>query len=455
MEILNSIFYFVIIIGVLVVIHEFGHFLAGRLSGMRIDVFSVGMGHRLFGWNKTKGFTFGSLSKDFDGNGFCDYRLSMFPIGGYVKISGMVDESMDAEFINKEPQPWEFRSKGTLAKAFTISAGVIMNAMLAILIFGGITYFEGQSFRDTTRISYVDHNSASEKLGFLPGDKILKVNNENIESWEDCIDKLVLKNFGSSCKVVISRNNKDTVLEIDGSILAKSFATERTIGINPDNSTIYLEGIESSLPAAKVGLQAGDTLLTVNGKQIVARTQVKDVISTSGTQAINLTWKRGNQVFADSLHATSDGIIGVYFGEKFDGNIITKNYGIFESIASGFNESVRSIELFYSSMKQIFIGNIAIKQAIGGPIMIAKQASKQAEMGLVYFLHFMALLSITLAIINILPIPALDGGHLVFIIIEGIIRREVSIKVKMAFQQVGMIIMFLLMGLALFNDLIR
>ncbi len=154
MELFNSVLYFVIVIAILVIFHEFGHFLAARLSKIRVDIFSIGMGPRLFGFNKVLGFTFGSLPKNFDLNGFCDYRVCLFPIGGYVKIAGMIDESMDKSFVNSPPQDYEFRSKGTLTKLFVISAGVLMNVLLAILIF----YFDFFIYLVSSRKSCLGNN---------------------------------------------------------------------------------------------------------------------------------------------------------------------------------------------------------------------------------------------------------------------------------------------------------
>ena len=135
---MEYVIYFAITIGILVFIHEFGHFAAAKLCKMRADVFAIGFGKRLFGWNKKNGFSFGELPKDFDGEGHTDYRLSLLPLGGYVKIAGMVDESFDTKFANEEPKPWEFRAKPTYQKLFVITAGVLMNLLLAIVIFWGV-----------------------------------------------------------------------------------------------------------------------------------------------------------------------------------------------------------------------------------------------------------------------------------------------------------------------------
>jgi regulator of sigma E protease len=168
-----------------------------------------------------------------------------------------------------------------------------------------------------------------------------------------------------------------------------------------------------------------------------------------------IEFKRGSEAITKEVTPNNEGFIGVELREVYTGPKIIKNYSLFEAIGYGFTETWRSINLFLSTLNQIFSGSISAKQSLGGPIMIAKMASQQAEIGIINFLHFMALLSITLAVINILPFPALDGGHLVFIIIEGIIRREIPVKVKVAFQNVGMIALLALMAFVIYNDIVR
>ena len=152
MELFNSIFYFLIVIGVLVFIHEFGHFIAARLTGMRAEVFALGIGYRLFGYNKINGFTFGKLSDEVELGDNTDYRICAFPIGGYVKVAGMIDESMDKEFLSKEPMPYEYRAKPVWKRMIVITAGVIMNFLLAFLIFYFLTLIKGKTVTDTTKI---------------------------------------------------------------------------------------------------------------------------------------------------------------------------------------------------------------------------------------------------------------------------------------------------------------
>ncbi len=455
MEFLTTLFYFIVVVGILVFIHEFGHFIAARISKMRVEVFAIGMGFRLFGWNKKTGFTFGRLAKDIDLEGYTDYRLSAFPIGGYVKISGMIDESMDADFTASEPQPYEFRSKNAFLKAFTISAGVIMNALLAIIIFTFIAWTQGSYHNATVEIGYVQEKSISEAAGFQPGDKIIAVDEAKVSTWQDMLEHLSLKNFGESKNVEIIRDGKKIVFFLDGDNLIKTISGEKQLGLAPYNAYVFLNSIETLKAAGKAGLKEGDTILTMNGELIKTKEQFSSIVKANKEKPVSFTYKRGADTLKASVIPDAAGLVGVGISEAFYGPVLHRQYDLFEAVTFGWNESINKVYLFFNTFTQIFKGNIGVKQSLGGPILIAQSASRSAEMGFSSFFQFVALISITLAIVNILPIPALDGGHLIFIIIEAIIRREVPLKIKMAVQQVGLAIVILLMIFMFYNDLTR
>lgn len=452
---LSSTFYFILVVGILVFIHEFGHFIAARISKMRVDVFAVGMGFRLFGWNKKTGFTFGALPKEFDGEGNCDYRLSAFPIGGYVKIAGMIDESMDTDFVQSEPQPWEFRSKNAFLKAFTISAGVIMNALLALVIFTSITLTEGTYHNGTTIVGYVQKGSVSEAIGLREGDKIISVNNVRVFTWQDMLRQLSYTDLGSSRKLEIIRDGNVATMYADGSLLVKSLSGEKPLGLAPNNAFVFLTGVETVKQAGKAGLREGDTVLTMNAVPIKTLTQFQSIVKEHKEKAMEVVYKRNADTIKVNVTPDASGIIGVGISEGFYGKTIHRSYGLFEAIQIGYDDCVNASSMFFNTFAQIFKGNMSVKQSLGGPILIAKSASQRADMGIVSFMHFVALLSITLAIVNILPIPALDGGHLIFIIIEAIIRREVPLKFKMMVQQAGLAFVVLLMVFMFYNDITR
>lgn len=468
MEFLSSLFYFIIIIGVLVLIHEFGHFIAARMSGMRTEIFSIGMGHRILGFHKKYGFTFGALPKkkdeeenlevtnidSDDESKYCDYRLSMFPIGGYVKISGMIDESMDTEFTKSESKPWEFRSKNPFIKAWVISAGVIMNFVLAFAIFSGNLFFTGESVYKTTKIGSVLNESLAEDIGLQKGDKILSINGKDVTDWNDLFYKLNLEDFGDERIIRVKRNNDEITLKADGRAVIKSMVEKEQFGILPDYFKTYVTDVLTTYPAGKSGIIKGDTIISVNDKKVNSIYEFTSLVKANKDVDIKVEIKRNNQLISKIVKPNKDGVIGVSIQDYYYGPKSQKQYGVVEASIGGWNQMISMVDLFFTNIKQIFAGNISIKQSIGGPIKIAKGASDQAKLGASSFLNFMALLSISLAIINILPFPALDGGHLVIIIIEGILKREISVKLKMGIQQAGFILLLLLMVFILYNDIV-
>lgn len=452
MEIISNIVYFIIAIGVLVAIHEFGHFIAARLTGMRAEIFSIGMGQRLFGYNKINGFTFGKLPSEIDLGNHTDYRVAIFPIGGYVKISGMIDESFDTEFAGKPPENYEFRSKNTFQKLFVLSAGVLMNLILAVAIFSFITFYYGSTELATNVIGKVESNSILYEMGLRSGDKIISINNYKINSWNQLVEKLTFKEFGKDINVKLIRDNNLIDLKLDGTLIIKSLSKKEPLGIYPGNIKTYIEEVIKGNPAEKLGLKSGDTILFCNNVEINSINSLKEELTKHKSEQVILKWKRGDQIFIDSVITNSSGLIGVKLAYSPITNI---SYGIFESIYIGFRETINSLELLIKSIIQIFKGNLSFKESIAGPILIIDMAGEQANRGLVSFLSFIALLSISLAFMNILPFPALDGGHLVFVLIEGIMRREIPVKVKIAFQQGGIIILLLFMAFVFYNDITR
>lgn len=452
MELINSIIYFVIVIGILVAIHEFGHFIAARLTGMRAQIFSIGMGKRLFGWNKINGLTFGNLSEDIDLGDHTDYRIAVFPIGGYVKISGMIDESFDTEFQKSEPKPYEFRSKNALQKVFVLSAGVIMNVLLAIVVFAAIAFFEGKTDFATTTIANVEKNSIAEKAGLKSGDKIISINGEKVFTWSEFLNKLTLKDFGQKLNIKLERYGSIENIEINGAAIIKSLSEKKSLGVMPGGLKIYIDEAVKGLPASIAGLKAGDTILSVNGNPITTLTAMQDNLKEQKSKPVFIEWTRGSNLMSANITTTDKGTIGIKMGY---GPISVKSYSLFESFEAGVVESYNSFILLIKSIKQIFIGNLSFKESVGGPLMIMDMAGEQASRGLTSFLHFLALLSISLAFMNILPFPALDGGHIVFAVLEGIARREVPVKVKLAFQQSGVILLLLFMAFVIFNDVTR
>jgi regulator of sigma E protease len=449
---MDYIIYFAITIGILVFIHEFGHFAAAKLSGMRADVFAIGFGKRLFGWNKKTGFTFGELPKDFDGEGHTDYRLCLLPLGGYVKIAGMVDESMDAEFANRPPQPWEFRAKPLFSKVFVITAGVIMNLLLAWLIFWGANFFQGKPFTETTTIAFVESNSLADSLGFKSGDKILKINGKQVNNWEDVRNEIFINTLGEDLNISLIRNGEEVSLSIPRNRIPDD--ESQAMLLLPEGVKPAVGEVMKDSPAEKAGFKSNDILLAINEVPVYSPKQVTQLISSNKRNEINVKVLREKDTTNLAVIPNDEGKIGVAIGTVFTGKVHYKTYGFFESFYYGWLDIVRMTDLTFSMLGKVFSGNIEFKKAFGGPIKIAQYAAKSADSGLSSFLYFLALLSLSLAILNIMPFPVLDGGHLVMIIIESIMGREIPVKIKLAIQQVGMFLLLLLMAFIVYNDIL-
>ena len=449
---MEYVIYFAITIAILVFVHEFGHFAAAKLSGMRVDVFAIGFGKRLFGWNKKTGFTTGELPKDFDGEGNTDYRLSLLPLGGYVKIAGMIDESFDTDFLSKEPKPYEFRAKPVSSKIFVITAGVLMNLLLAWIIFWGGNFFQGKPVTNTTTIAYVDQNSTADSLGFKATDKIISINDKEVNYWEDVRAELFINTLGENVNVTVLRNGVKQNIFIPRTVIPDN---ERQLDfLLPAGTRPVIVDVRKDSPAKLAGLEPRDIFLKINNEEVYSSPQVTKIIQKNPTTEMPLVIQRGNDTLALSVTPGLDGKIGIAVASAFVGDSHYRTYGFFASFYHGWIDIEKMTLLTFNMLGKVFTGKIEFGKAFGGPVKIAQYAAKSADNGLASFLYFLALLSLSLAILNIMPFPVLDGGHLLIILIEGITKREIPVKVKIAIQNTGLIILLLLMAFIIYNDIL-
>ena len=450
---MEYIIYFAITIAILVFVHEFGHFAAAKLSGMRADVFAIGFGKRLLGWNKISGFSFGDLPKDFDGKGNTDYRLCLLPLGGYVKIAGMVDESYDTEAMNKPAQPYEFRAKPLSKKIFVITAGVLMNLLLALIIFWGANYFQAKEYWKTTTISEVLPGSLADSLGFKSEDKLLSINGSKVTNWQEVTNDIYISTLGDDVNVELERGNKITAVTIPRARIPEQLDRILLLPAGLDKPSI--DSVIAGDPASKAGVLAGDIFLELDNRPIRLRQQAVEIISSNQNKPLPLKVLRDRDTVNLSVTPGEDGTIGVFINQSYGGPLELKTQGFFQSIYLGWMEITRMTELTFKMLGKVISGKIEFGKAFGGPIKIAQFAAKSADSGILSFLYFLALLSLSLAIINIMPFPVLDGGHLVIILIEAVIKREIPIKVKVAIQNVGFVLLLLLMAFILYNDILN
>jgi len=362
-DIIIQVFTFLGVLGVLVFFHELGHFLAAKISGIRVIRFAIGFPPRLFG--KKIGDT--------------DYCLQLIPLGGYCKMAGMVDETLDEEGIKGEP--WEFMSKTIPTRMFVLFAGPLANFLLAIFIFAVLANFTNVSTVPptiTSIIGSVSENSPAQDAGLLPGDKITAIDNIEVGLW-------------SEMTKLISERPLETV----------------TLNIERDNEII--------------------------SKQV-----------TFGKQ--------------DNPTDNIDGEVGV-LGIGIDFQQIPSQYewqyaGVFGSIESGVRRTVAITGLIAGTVKSLFTGQESLN-ALGGPVMIAQMTDTVRRRGIIDLLSFMSMLSISLGFMNLLPIPVLDGGHLMIFSIEGLARRQLPVKAKIVIQQIGLALLLVLMVVITYNDIMR
>ena len=449
---MDYIIYFAITIGILVFIHELGHFLAAKMTGMRADVFAIGFGKRLFGYNKKTGFTFGDLPKDFDGEGHTDYRLSLLPLGGYVKIAGMVDESLDTEFTDDEPKPYEFRSKNFWQKTFVITAGVAMNLLLAILIFWGRNYLEGDTVLLTTTVGYVRPASPADSLGFKTGDEIESVNGVEVKNWEELRNEIYVSNLGDDLNIKFLRDGKEVNLFVPRKLVPN--IEKQGELLTPEGYRPMVSDVLEESPARAAGLLSGDVVLSLNGEPMNGSAEFIEIVSSNSGNELTAKILRGTDTLALAVTPGTDGKIGIAIGDVFEGKTEKLTFGFFKSFSVAGEELVNLTVLTYKGVSKVISGQIEVENAVAGPIRIAKFAAKSAEVGMGGFLYFLAVLSLSLALINIMPFPVLDGGHLIMIIFETITRREIPVKIKVAINNTGFVLLLLLMAFIIYSDIL-
>ncbi len=430
----------IFVFSVLVFFHELGHFLAAKLFGVRVERFSIGYPPRLFGVQI----------------GETDYCISAIPFGGYVKLAGMVDESLDTEI---KGEPWEFNSKPAWQKAIIISAGVIMNVILAVVILVGILYVKGEPVIPITTVGYVQDGSIAQKVGLQRFDKIVAINQQPVRTWNE-IQQYYLANLGNEIVFTVERNGEILQLVLSRENLGEEGS--ENLGISPMIPAVVGE-VVPGYPAEKAGLKKGDRIVAINGQPVQDWLDMTDIVSQNpgkplqfeverdGTRlTLEITPKAVNEVGPDgeSKIVGKIGISAITFVER-------RPLSFGQAVSKGLQQAQFTSAMMVKTLYWMITGKKSAKEVIGGPIMIGKMAGDFAKTGFVNLLELLAYLSLMLAIINILPLPVLDGGHLVMIIIEGVTGKPIPTKVKVAIQQVGMALMLMLILFVIYNDISR
>jgi len=431
MELFIKIAQFIFIISLLVGLHELGHFLPARWFGIKVEKFFLFFDVKFALFKKKIGDTV--------------YGIGWLPLGGYVKIAGMIDESMDTDQMSQPAQPWEFRSKPAWKRLIVMCGGVIVNFLLAWFIYSALLFVDGDTYTPADRLKDgVAVREVGEALGFKVGDKLVSVDGKYIKKFDDYRIQLLLGD-----EATVLRDGTEVTFELDD--LGKKEVLSGSIGtyIRPRVAPI-VDIVQDSSFAKVAGVQKGDKILSVNGKSVDFWDEF-DVVSRAarGGDSFTVTFDRNGKVYTESITLKEDEIFGI--GPDYDALEITDEYGFFASIPQGFKETIKVLTDQVRQFKIIFNRDTEGYKQVKGPIGIVEQLPPFWDWNFVW--KFTAMFSVWLAFVNILPIPALDGGHVMFLLYEMISGKAPSQKTLERGQIIGFVIVMGLMLVIFGNDI--
>lgn len=420
---LGTILSFIVALGVLIFVHELGHFLVAKRAGIRVERFSLGYPPRAFGfrWGET------------------EYCVSWIPFGGYVKVAGMADTRTE----ETTGAPWEFPSKPVWVRMAVIVAGPLMNFLFAFVALVFLFQVYGIDTFQSTRVDPAE-DSIAASVGFRGGDRVVSVDGRQVGNAYELIKQLERAGeLGVSVRV--ERNGRQLSLELPPS-------AEQQYGLQLIRPPTVGRTVPD-MPAAELGLQQGDRIVAVNGVQVDSWSEMSAEFRRHPGETIQLVWERAGQRMQAPITPAAVSDAGETVGQIGIGpHVVRHEVRAIESLRLGAEGVYTSSWLILDFLAELLQGDRSTAE-LGGPLRIAQLAGETAEQGLNQFIGFLAMLSVNLAIINLLPIPVLDGGHLLFLTVEGIRRRPLSVRQREVFQQIGLAIMLFIMVLVTFNDL--
>ena len=489
MTILIKVLQFFLSLSILIFVHELGHFLAAKAFKTRVEKFYLffDWGFSLFRCKKVNGqWRFKFFSKnvpekytvseytdpvgkkqknyepidlstlpedDWRRSDSTEYGIGWFPLGGYNKIAGMVDESMDKSQMQQPPQPWEFRSKPAWQRFIIMVAGVFMNVVLAVVIYIGLLAKEGEQYLPTAEVNKygISVDSLGYELGFRDGDKILAVDGEYIEKFQDVPMQIILDKAKT---VEVERNGKDILINLPEDAVTKLLGSQDASFISYRIPFVVADVMENS--AAQIGgLKSGDVIIGINDIETLYYQDFVKNIKCFKNQDVTVVVLRDADTLSIPMHLSEEGVIGAYcqtyLTDYYD--LETKEYTFFQAIPAGFKKTFSELNDYWKQVKLIFTPKTKAYESVGGFISIGKIFPDQWIWSI--FWRMTAFLSIALAVMNILPIPALDGGHILFLLVEIITRRKPSDKFMEVAETVGLVLVLGLVILANGNDIIR
>ncbi len=441
MEIFIIIAQFVLSLSILVVLHEMGHFFPAKAFKTKVEKFYLFFDPWFSLFKVKKGET--------------EYGVGWLPLGGYVKIAGMVDESMDTDQMKRPPQPWEFRSKPAWQRLIIMLGGVTVNFLLGFLIFGLLLYTYGEEYLPPENATYgIAVDSMGREIGLEPGDRVLKVGEVELEQLDDraVVREIILNDAN---QLTVRRNGKIQTLNIPvglGSELATASGSQEVL-FYP--RLPYVAGkVQSGSIADQAGFQEGDSLVSVNGEELVFFDRFKEAIQTSASEELNIGYYRKGELKEVEVTLEEPPVLGIApYGPDYFFETARKEYGIASALWGGVKKGTGFLSDQIKAFSQMFTGSIKASESLGGFITIGKLFPPEWQWK--SFWTVTAILSLILGFVNLLPIPALDGGHVIFLLYEMVSGKKPSDKVMEVSTLIGIVILFSLLIYANGLDILR
>ncbi|REG84478.1 RIP metalloprotease RseP [Algoriphagus antarcticus] len=422
-------------LSILVGLHELGHLLTAKMFGMRVEKFSIGFPPKIAGfqWGET------------------EYSIGAIPLGGFVKISGMVDESMDSDQMAGEPQPWEFRSKPAWQRLIVMLGGIFVNVVTGIVIFVILVYNNGETYfsRDQVVENGIVALEIGESIGLKTGDKILDINGEPYQSINDLTSGSAL--LSENGYYTVDRGGEIIKVDIPRGFINSFNSQEAMSSFVNIRYPFELKVIDEGGAADKAGITTEDKILSVNGQPIAYFDELQSVLANNKSQETDFELLTSSKDTIHTMVAVSEqGMIGIAVDPIID--MVQRKYGFAESIKKGTTKAFTVVIMNARAMGKMFTGEVSTKN-VSGPIGMAKIYGDTWNWG--KFWTITGLISMILAFMNLLPIPALDGGHVIFLLYEMISGRAPSDRFLENSQKVGMVILLALMVFAIGNDVLK
>lgn len=430
-------------LSILVGLHELGHLLAAKYFGMRVEKYSIGFPPKIFG------FKYGET----------EYSIGAIPLGGYVKITGMIDESMDTEHLNQEPQPYEFRAKPAWQRLIVMMGGIIVNVITGVIIFIALIYFNGETYlskEEANKYGIVAYE-LGEEIGFRTGDKVLKINGQDFEQYDEIKNPNVLMEGGSY--YTVERDGEILEVHIPVGFLDKLSDKDAVSKFIDIRVPFKVGQIPKGSAAEQAGLKEGDRFVSINGQSVKFFDEFKEqALANAGDTVLAVVERPEPEVEKQKattvellLRVAEDGTFGFLREPLVE--FSHREYSLGESVLEGTENAFGIVWLNIKAFGKIFSGEVSASKSLSGPIGIAQIFGGTWNWN--NFWRITGLLSMVLAFMNFLPIPALDGGHVAFLTYEIVSGRKPSDKFLENAQKVGMVLLLGLMGFAIFNDILK